>query len=53
MRKEIDTSIVDRDAKPTTAVIDSAAVTRVNGKKVGESRRASSDDESERWTCVS
>ena len=33
MRKEIDTSIVDRDAKPTTAVIDSAAVTRVNGKK--------------------
>ena len=33
MRKEIDTGIVDRDAKPIAAVIDSAAVTRVNGKK--------------------
>ena len=38
MQKEIGTSIVNRDAKPTTAVIDAAAVTSVNGQKKDEPR---------------
>ena len=33
MQKEIGTSIVNRDTKATTAVIDAAAVTSVNGQK--------------------
>ena len=55
MRKEIDTSIVDRDTQHITAVIDAAAVASVNGQKwVNFVRdRASSDDEIERWTSVS
>ena len=52
MQKEIGTSIVNRDAKPTIAVIDAATFTSVNGQKwlnlVRD--RTSSDDEIERWT---
>ena len=55
MQKEIGTSIVNRDAKPTTAVIDAAAFTSVNGQQwLNLVRgRASSDDEIERCTSVS
>ena len=55
MQKEIGTSIVNRDAKPTTAVIDAAMFTSVNGQKWMNfvRDRASSDDEIERCISVS
>ena len=55
MQKEIDTSIVNRDVKAVTAVIDAATFISVNGQKwVNLVRgRASSDDEIERWTSLS
>ena len=54
MQKEFVTNIVNRDTKATTAVIDAAAVTSVNGQKwVNFVRdRASSDDEIERCTSL-
>ena len=54
MQKEFGTSIVNRDTKATTAVIDAAAVTSVNGQKWMNlvRGRASSDDEIERCTSV-
>ena len=54
MRKEIDTSIVNRNAKPLTAVKDAATFTSVNGHKWMNlvRGRASSDDEIERCTSV-
>ena len=53
-QKEFGTSIVNRGANATTAVIDVAAVTSVNGQKWMNLVRgqASSDDEIERWTSV-
>ena len=55
MQKEIGTSIVNRDAKAITAVIDAATFTSVNGQQwVNLVRdRASSDDEIERCTSLS
>ena len=55
MQKEFGTSIVNRDTKATTAVIDAAAVTSVNGQKGMNlvRDRASCDDEIERCTSVS
>ena len=54
MQKEIGTSIVNRDAKPTTAVINAATFTSVNGQKWMNlvSDRASSDDKIEMCTSV-
>ena len=55
MQKEFGTSIVNSDTKATTAVIDAAAVTSVNGQKwlnlVRD--RASIDDEIETCTSLS
>ena len=48
MQKESDTSIVNRDAKPLTAVIDAATFTSLNGQKWMNL----SDDEIERCTSV-
>ena len=54
MRKEIGTSIVNRDAKPFIEVIDAATLTSVNAQQwVNLVRdRASSDDEIARCTSV-
>ena len=53
-QKEFGTSIVNRETKATTAVIDAASVTSVNGQKWMKlvRGRASSDDEIERCTSV-
>ena len=55
MQKESDTGVVNRDTKATTAVIDAATFTSVNGQQwLNLVRgRASSDDEIERCTSVS
>ena len=54
MQHEIGTSMVNRDTKATTAVIDAATFTSVNGqKRMNLVRgRASRDDEIERCTSV-